>query len=65
MDQEIGCRNSKKGGRSQVETEFSEGKSDDKMEFMCKSHMDSCGDTEGEDTRGDEYDDARDEIDDN
>ena len=34
------------------------------MEFMCKSHMDSCGDTEGEDTSGDECDDARVEIND-
>ena len=35
------------------------------MDFMGSSHMDSCGDTEGEDTSGDEYDDARDEIEDN
>ena len=65
VDEEIGSRNSRKRGRSQVETEFSEGESDDEMDFMGSSHMDSCGDTEGEDTSGDEYDDARDEIEDN
>ena len=32
VEEEIGRRNSKKRGRSQVETEVSEGKSDDDME---------------------------------
>ena len=59
VDEEIERRNSKKRRRSQVETEFSEEEeSDDELECMGN-------DTEGEDTSEDEYNDARDEIDDN
>ena len=33
------------------------------MEFIGHSNIDSCSDTEGKGTSGDEYDDVRDEID--
>ena len=39
VDEKIGSRNCKKRERSQVETKFSTGRSDDEMEFMENSNI--------------------------